>query len=74
MASWKNKNPYFRIRELRENRGIRQCDFARALNYTQAQICNIEHGYTMPNVMALPKIARVLGCTVDYLYRPEVLR
>lgn len=69
----KRKSTYFRIRELRLNKGIQQQELAERLNYSKQSVNNWESGKNMPPSATLPEIARVLGCTVNDLYRPEVL-
>lgn len=73
MTNYKRRNPVFQIRELRKEKGIGLIELSRVLSYSRATICNWESGFSMPTSTALPRIAKALGCSVNDLYRPEVL-
>ena len=60
-----------RIREMRRRKGITQMEFAAKMGVAQSTVAQWETGARMPNVMQLPKIADVLGCTLDELYGSE---
>ena len=59
----------FRIRELRQNAGITQAQLAEKMNLKSASaIAMWESGDRSPASDVLPKLAEVLGCTIDELY------
>ena len=56
-----------RIRELREDRDLRQIDVARATGIDQKTLSNYETGKTNPDSFAIIKLAEFFGVTCDYL-------
>jgi len=56
-----------RIRDLREDMDLRQCDLAEAVGIDQRTISNYETGKTNPDSEALIKLANFFGVTIDYL-------
>ncbi len=56
-----------RIRELREDRDLRQIDVANATNIDQKTLSNYETGRTNPDSYAIIKLAEFFGVTCDYL-------
>ncbi len=56
-----------RIRELREDRDLRQIDVANATNIDQKTLSNYETGRTNPDSYAIIKLANFFGVTCDYL-------
>ena len=56
-----------RIKELREDRDLRQIDLARATGIDQRTISNYETGKSNPDSFALIKLADFFGVSVDYL-------
>lgn len=56
-----------RIRDLREDRDIRQSDLAEAVGIDQRTISNYETGRTNPDSDALIKLADFFGVSIDYL-------
>ena len=56
-----------RIRDLREDRDMRQSDLAAAVGIDQRTISNYETGKTNPDSDALIKLAEFFGVTIDYL-------
>ena len=56
-----------RIKELREDRDLRQIDLARATGIDQRTISNYETGKSNPDSYALIKLADFFGVSVDYL-------
>lgn len=67
-------NPYFRFRELRIAAGIRQTALSKRLGYAPSVVSQWENSGAIPSATQLPKIAHALGCSVEELYWPEVLR
>ncbi len=56
-----------RIRELREDRDLRQIDVAAATGIDQRSLSNYETGKTNPDSYAIISLARFFGVTCDYL-------
>ena len=56
-----------RIRELREDRDLRQTDVAAATGIDQRSISNYETGKTLPDSDSVIKLAEFFGVTCDYL-------
>ncbi len=56
-----------RIKELREDRDLRQCDVAAATGIDQRTLSNYETGKTNPDSYAIIKLAEFFGVTCDYL-------
>lgn len=60
---------YFRIRELRQQRGITQAQLAKELNLKSSSTITMwEKGSRKPPSQMLPLLASVLGCTIDELF------
>ena len=64
----------FRIRELREARGLSQHGLARRLGVTKMAVSRWESGAAMRTADKLPTIAALLECEVNDLYDDETLR
>ena len=59
----------FRIRELRQQRGITQAQLAANLSLRSSSTITMwENGDRRPPSSILPRLANVLGCTIDELY------
>ena len=56
-----------RIRELREDRDLRQTDLAKATGIDQRTISNYETGKSNPDSYALIKLADYFNVSIDYL-------
>ncbi|MBE6529136.1 MAG: helix-turn-helix transcriptional regulator [Ruminococcaceae bacterium] len=56
-----------RIKELREDRDLRQSDLARATGIDQRTISNYETGKSNPDSYALIRLADFFEVSVDYL-------
>lgn len=56
-----------RIRELREDRDLRQKDVAAATGIDQRSLSNYETGKTVPDGYVIVKLAQFFGVTCDYL-------
>ena len=56
-----------RIRDLREDRDLRQSDLAEAVGIDQRTISNYETGKSNPDSDALIKFADFFGVSIDYL-------
>lgn len=60
-----------RIRDLREDRDLRQSDVANATGIDQKTISNYETGKTNPDSFAVIKLAEFFGVSTDYLLGVE---
>lgn len=56
-----------RIRDLREDRDLRQIDVARATGIDQKTLSNYETERTRPDSEALIRLADFFGVSIDYL-------
>ena len=56
-----------RIRDLREDRDLRQSDLAQATGIDQRTISNYETGKSNPDSYALIKLADFFNVSIDYL-------
>ena len=50
-----------RIRKLRQEKGLSQGDMERATGLLRTYISRVEHGYTVPSLETLERIAEALG-------------
>ncbi len=62
MEKYKN-----RIRDLREDRDLRQTDVSKATGIDQKTLSNYETGKTSPDSYALIRLADFFGVSIDYL-------
>lgn len=62
------------IKKLRAAKSLTQNGLAERLKINQSTVAMWETGKSMPNAALLPKIAEILGCTIDELFsdRKEV--
>ena len=56
-----------RLRDARENAGIKQYELARMIYMTPTSISMYENAQRTPNLETLAKIAKILGITIDEL-------
>lgn len=63
-----------KFKAARESRGLSQQDLAQALGVDQSTVCLWETGKTKPRAKLLPKVARLLDCTIDELLADESLK
>ena len=56
-----------RIKDLREDRDLRQLDVAQAVGIDQRSLSNYETGKTNPDSYAIIQLARFYGVSTDYL-------
>lgn len=56
-----------RVKEIREKRGINQEDLAIRVGISRAYIHKIEAGHSIPTIVVMVKIAKVLNESIDYL-------
>ncbi len=62
-----------RIREIRISQNISQLQLATSMGVTSSVVSNWEHETALPRTRQLPELARILGCTIDELFEPEIL-
>ncbi len=56
------------IKDLRTAKGMPQREFAAALGVDRTTIAKWETGAALPRADMLPKIAKLLGCTISDLF------
>lgn len=56
-----------RIKELRQEKGVKQAELARAISVSQATMSEYETGKYEPDIPTLKKIAAFFGVSVDYV-------
>jgi len=59
------------LKTLRESKNLTQEDIARVLGVGRTAVAMWETGKAMPTADKLPELARILGCTIDDLFRTE---
>lgn len=57
------------IRLARENAGMEQKQLANKLGVSPSTVCMWEADKRFPKPDKLPELARILGCTIDDLFR-----
>ena len=57
-----------RIKELRESKEISQKQLASDMGVLQTTISNWESEVALPRARDLPRLAELLGCTIDELF------
>lgn len=60
-----------RMRKRRETLGLNQAGLAARLGVTQGAVAQMETGRRSPSRTVLPRLAKVLGVSVDYLLSGE---
>lgn len=60
-----------RISDAREKQSLTQCELAKLMGVTQGAVSQWEKGIAKPRTDLLPKLAEVLGCTIDDLLRTD---
>ena len=63
-------NVVMRIRELREAANLQQKQVAAHMGVLQTAVSNWETEVALPKARELPRLARVLGCSIDDLFVP----
>lgn len=66
-----NRIDYKKIRQMREQAGMTQEQFAARIGMTGQGISNIERGLKSPSANSLILIAEELGCKVDDLVQKD---
>lgn len=59
------------IKDIRERVGLTQDELAKACDVSQVVISRAESGTKMPSMLLCIQIAKVLGCTLDDLWKVE---
>ena len=59
------------LKNLRMSANMTQLHMAQALNVCRSTVAMWESGKAMPRSDLLPKIAELLGCTIDELFENE---
>ena len=59
------------ISELRKSKNLTQEELGAVMGVTRTTVSMWETGASFPRAGLLPKLAEVLGCTVDELLRPS---
>ena len=57
-----------RIRELMEQRGMQRVKLAAAMGVSPACVTKWVQGTALPSADKLPKLAELLGCSIDELF------
>lgn len=60
-----------KIKELRMSKNLTQDELAKKMNVTRSTVSMWETGAAFPPGNKLPKLAEVLGCSIDDLYKKE---
>ena len=60
-----------RIKELRRKNKLSQTELAEKMSVGQTAVSMWENGTNFPKSEMLPKLAKVLGCTIDDLFDKE---
>lgn len=60
-----------RIKECRKARGLTQAELAEQMGVGRTTITMWEISEHLPSAAQLPRLARVLGCTIDELFVPQ---
>lgn len=57
-----------RIEEIRNERGIRQDDFAKLMGVSRQTISSLENGRYNPSILLAYKIAKYFGMTIEEVF------
>lgn len=57
------------LKKIREEKKITQLELAKMLSVSQSTIAMWETGEAMPRSDKLPELAKILGCSIDELYK-----
>lgn len=63
-----------KIKELRIRANLTQVQLAAEMGVAQNCVSGWENEVALPRTRQLPDLARVLGCTIDDLFIPEMAR
>ena len=59
------------LRNIRQANGLTQTELAEQMGVTQSLVAMWERGAVLPSAEKLPRLADLLGCTIDALYGRE---
>lgn len=59
------------IKRFRDKLNISQAALAGSMRVAQQAVAKWESGESMPRADRLPKLAKILGCTIDELFAEE---
>lgn len=57
------------LKTLRESKNLTQDDISKALGVGRTTVAMWETGKSIPRAALLPKIAKILGCSIDDLFK-----
>lgn len=63
--------PIMQIRKIREDLGMAQGLLASRMGVVPAAVANWESEVALPRTRELPRLARVLGCSISELFLPD---
>ena len=63
-----------RVKELREEKGLKQTELAQMLEISQGTLSNWERGVHDPDNETLGRLAQIFDCSVDYLLARSDMR
>ncbi|MCL2855461.1 MAG: helix-turn-helix domain-containing protein [Defluviitaleaceae bacterium] len=63
-----------RVKELREEKGLKQSELAQTLGVSQATLSNWERGVHDPANETLGQLAKLFGCSIDYLLGNSIVK
>lgn len=59
------------LKKLREDKGLSQAALAKTLGVDQSAVCLWEKGKTFPRVDVAIRLANILNCTLEDIYRAK---
>lgn len=59
------------LRSIRQVKGLTQAELAEKMGVTQSLVAMWERGAVLPSAEKLPRLADLLGCSIDALYGRE---
>ena len=59
------------LRNIRQANGLTQTELAEQMGVTQSLVAMWERGAVLPSAEKLPRLADLLGCSIDALYGRE---
>lgn len=63
-----------KIKEVREELGLTQQEFARKLHVSRSTICLYENGKTTPDALFIRNVAQISSFSADYLLGLSIFR
>lgn len=63
-----------RIKELRQERKMKQSELGKLLRCTPTAVSNYETGFRSPDIETIHKLCEIFGCTSDYLLGRSEIR